>query len=272
MRHRVISLAFAIAACQPIGPQSNVGPLDSADADTDADTDTDIDTDTDTDLVGCAAIDETGPWEGHPIDAAGASMTHDRYTFDAGLGQVIAAAEAATSGNVTVDFPVSGAIVLARGYVPGGATSADLWLADTNGALYAYNVELGFDAATIEPGDAVSMQVTRVQNFFGTPEITGATGVTVDGKGNDVWVVNGMSGAQVSYEVLGDHVVEIYGELVSGPENSNFELEYPGGIITFRTFSAYDQVGDCIHWIGPVTQFSGVTQLNADDYDWYRSY
>ena len=86
-------------------------------------------------------------------------------------------------------------------------------------------------------------------------------------------MVDGTTGAEVTFDTLGGHVVELWGELIAGPDaNNNFELEYAGGVITFRTFSAYDQVGDCIHWIGPVTEYFDVTQLNADDYDWYRSY
>ena len=31
-------------------------------------------------------------------------------------------------------------------------------------------------------------------------------------------------------------------------------------------------VGDCVQFIGPVSQFDGDSQLDVSDFDWYRYY
>jgi len=273
---RCALIVLVLFGCLPRGPQSNTGPLDSVDGDADIDTDVDSDTDADVDLDDCTgAIDDTGPWPDHPIAAAGTTATATAYTTDAGLAAVVAAAEAATE-RTAANLPVTEAVVLARGFASADATQVGLWLGDRSGALYAYDLELGMPASAIRPGDVVSFTATEVNNFFGTAELTGQTGLSVVRSGDPVWVVDGMTGTPVTYEAHAEQVVEVYGELISGPDTSCgancFDLQYAGGLLTLRTFSTFDQVGDCVHWIGPVSQFSSTPQLFADDFDWYRSY
>ena len=90
--------------------------------------------------------------------------------------------------------------------------------------------------------------------------------------GNEVYVTDGMDSDGLNFADDGLHVTNVWGALVSGPTDcgaSCFDFEYGGNTITFRTQSSYDVVGDCIHYIGPVTQFGGTAQLDANDFDWY---
>jgi len=273
-----------LLGCGPRGVSTDTDEGDEADADTDADADSDTDTDTDTDtgLGGgdCAAgPPTTGPWDDHPITMAGAPVQSTPYTNDAGVAALIAA----TVGNTDptpVDLQITGATVVARGYVPANPTSntADFWFEDAGGAMYWYGreIDLGIDPNTLKPGDKVSFHVTEVQDYFGTLEVTMADSFIIDSSANPIHVVDGMSGAPLSFATNGMQVVEIWGELVSGPttdcQANCFQLQYGSDVVTFRTESTFDQVGDCIHWIGPLGSFGGDEQLNANDFDWYTFY
>lgn len=291
MRHlpRILIVAlFAAASCTPVGIQTtdtkdeggggDGGGGDGggdADADADADSDTDTDADTDVTLPSCPAEPDTiGPWKTHPITEAGAGWTRDAYTADAGIDDLLAAAAGQTYP-VAVSIPVTGAFVTARGYVPAAPTdnTVTMWLEDANGAMLAYRVDVGFDPNGINPGDEVAFTATEVEEYFGTPEITVISDFQVLSTGNDVHVVDGMAGPELTFADNGSYVVEVWGQLVYGPVDCSancWDFEYNGNVITLRSGSSFDYLGDCIHWIGPVGQFSGAPQLDADDFDWYE--
>lgn len=282
----LLSLAL-FSACRGT-PSTDKGDADAdtdadGDADADTDTDTDSDTDTDTDIV-CGDPADTGLFLDHPIAVAGAAITTDPYAFDAGVGAVHTATVGQTTP-VDVNLAVTGAIVTARAYVPAtNDGTASFWFEDGGAAMYAYRVHLGgFDPVNLQPGDEVSFTALRVVDFNGTAEvagdpmnsIAGISGFTVDSSGNDVHVVDGMDANGLSFAEDGLHVANVWGALVSGPTDCGancFDMEYGSNTITFRTNSTFDVVGDCIHYIGPVTQFGGVEQLDANDFDWYEYY
>jgi hypothetical protein len=284
----VIALLSFSGACRSTPPTDDKTDADTdtdTDADADTDTDTDSDTDTDTDPQGCpASPGSTDPWEDHPIALAGAAITNTPYDFDGGVDDVAAATVGQTTA-VDVDLVVTKAIVTARAYVPAvNDGTASFWFEDQNAAMYAYRVNLGgFDPVNLKPGDEISFTAKRVVDFNGTLEVAGDPANTIPGienftvvsSGNDVHVVDGMDANGLSFADDGLHVTNVWGELVAGPTDCGancFDFEYGGNTITFRTQSSYDVVGDCIHYIGPVTQFGGVAQLDANDFDWYDYY
>ncbi|MCA9490988.1 MAG: hypothetical protein KC621_13760 [Myxococcales bacterium] len=280
-------MLLMLAACGPRGPQSttdvdtNVGDADAdtdADSDADTDADTDADSDADTDVGACGdGPSPTGPWSGHPI-ADNASMTNTPYTNDAGVLAVRTAALAASAAT-PVTLSITNATVTARGYVPANPTSntVNFWFADKDGGMYVYRGDVGFDPNDLHPGDVVSFDVTEVTNYSGLPEATVISNFVVNQTGQPVHVIDGMDGHEVSWANEGLSLVELWGELVTDPEACGgssvcFEYMYGSYSLDFRTASTFDLKGDCIHWIGPIGQFGGATQLNADDFDWYETY
>jgi hypothetical protein len=280
-----LGLLFSLSlGCRSTPPGEDKTETDTdtdTDTDSDTDADTDSDTDTDTDINCPASPDSTGVFDGHPIAAAGATITNTPYTFDGGVAAVLAATTGQTSP-VDVDLVVSKAIVTARAYVPAvNDGTASFWFEDGGAAMYAYRVNLGgFDPATLAPGDEISFTAKRVVDFNGTPEVVGDAKGGFPGiedfvlvsSGNEVYVTDGMDSDGLNFADDGLHVTNVWGALVSGPTDcgaSCFDFEYGGNTITFRTQSSYDVVGDCIHYIGPVTQFGGTAQLDANDFDWY---
>jgi hypothetical protein len=272
-----------LLACGPRGVVTDDKGTDGdadTDADSDADADSDTDADADTGLGGgdCAAGPATtGPWDDHPITVDGAPVTATPYSNDAGVDDVIAAAQGQYDP-VAVNIPVTEVTIVAKGYVPANPTDNTLqfWVEDANGAVVAWYVDVGMDPNLVKVGDKVSFTATEVEEYFGTIEITAITGFTIVSSSNPVHVVDVMStGAPLTFADHGNRVAEVWGELVSGPEDCSancFEFQYGSNTATFRTESTFDVVGDCIHYIGPVGQFDGAVQLNASDFDWYTYY
>ena len=231
------------------------------------------DDDDDTVPTDCSAgPDETGPWPEHPISEAGAPITRDPYTFDAGVSALLAAAEG-NYNDVAVDLLVEGAIVTSRGYVPANPAynTATFWFEDSGGAMMAFIVDIGQDPNNLQPGDEVSFRATTVKEYFGTPEVIAITDFQILSSGNPVHVVDAMNGDVLSFDTHGLRTIEIWGGLVSGPEDCGancFDFDYGAGLVTYRTNSSYDVVGDCIHYIGPLSQFNNEPQIDIDDFDW----
>jgi hypothetical protein len=232
----------------------------------------------------CAAgPSATGPWgdgasSPHPIAGAGAATTNQPYTHEAGIQALVDL----TTGNfdpTVVDATITGAIVIAVDYVPANPTdgTATFWFQDGSAVMQGYRLDmLGYDPTMLAPGDEITMRATSVQEYFGVPEVLAVDSFEVTSTGNDVYVVDGMTGDALDLGAHFMHNVEVYGELVSGPTTdcfaNCFQMAYGSHTVVFRTDSVYDAEGDCIHYIGPLSEFGGAAQLNATSYDWYRWY
>jgi hypothetical protein len=147
------------------------------------------------------------------------------------------------------------------------------WFEDGDAAMLAYNVDLGIDPHDLQVGDEVAFTATAVENYFDTPEMTALSDFQIVSSGNDVHIVDVMgSGGALDYRTQGEHTVEVWGQLVSGPTDCSancWDLEYAGHTVTFRSNSSYDHLGDCIHYIGPLGYFGGSEQIDAKNFDWY---
>ncbi len=229
----------------------------------------------------CDIADEGGYglFTGHPIEAAGGSITPTPPAVDAGLS----ALDAAINGEfneIPIDVTITGAIVTARDYVPAtNDGTVTFWFEDANFAAQAYRVDvgaLGIDPLSIEPGDTVDMHATMGVHYFGTLEVTAVDSITFSHDDNPVYVTTVMAPDALDPSTHRDRIVEVYGQLVSDPTDCGgrncFDFEYNGGhVAIFRLSTAATLFkDDCIHYIGPLGEFSGTPQLNVGDFDWYR--
>lgn len=216
----------------------------------------------------------TGPWASHPIGESGATVTSKDYTNDAGLAAVRKAALAATS-ETTVSLAVTDATVVAKGFVPASGTFAKFWVQDSSGPMVAFNVDVP-DAAGLAPGDVVSFTATKVQTFFDLPQISEVSDFTVAKAQGEVKVIDG-NDTTLDYATHGEQLVEAWGELVSdngpcGGDYTCYDITAGTQTLVFRTESKFQQVGDCMHFIGPLQNFNGTLQLTVEDFDWATDY
>ena len=75
------------------------------------------------------------------------------------------------------------------------------------------------------------------------------------------------------FATQGNYQIEVWGELTAGPTDCGLEcwtLDYGAGTIEARLPPGGYLLGDCVHWIGPYTQYFGEDQLDASDFDWVR--
>jgi hypothetical protein len=271
---RLTAMLLTFAACTrgPGGGTADSGlpPV------TDSDTPTVPDT---IDVSAClAGPDQAGPWDDHPITLAGATTTSDAPAVDAGLAAVVAAADGQLDPfTLSPPLVVTGAVVTATDYVPAiNDGTGSFWLEDAQSALTTFRVTTvpGIDPAALVAGDVVSFEATEVQDFFGVIEITAVQNFAVTGTA-PVHVVDGNAGLDVDTMLM--RTVEVWGGLSSDPspcggDSVCFDFDYNGGTALFRTESTFDEPGDCIHYIGPLSLFKGGPQVDARNFDWYQAY
>ena len=145
---------------------------------------------------------------------------------------------------------------------------------DASGPLIVFAADVSaIDPADLVPGAKVSVTADTSVDYYGAPELSDATVTGINGTG-PVHVVSVPAGTTLDYATHGLYNVEIYGELVGDPRacgNECWDLAYDGGQIELRANTGYT-LGDCVQWIGPMTQYFGNDQLDADDFDWARYY
>ena len=140
-------------------------------------------------------------------------VTSAPYDFDAGIGDILNAAP--ESGAQEISIAVIEAVV--TNFTEYGGAIDQLWLADAAGGLQTYGVDINLTAADISPGDRVSFTATEITTYYGLPELTGLSGLTVLDKDGPVSVVEGNRTAVTLEEHLNENI-RGYGALVSTPE------------------------------------------------------
>jgi len=202
-------------------------------------------------------------------------VTADSYINDAGIAAALAAAPG--TGEPIVDLStsplsISGAAVVAVGF----PENTSFWIEDANGAIRAYfgDAPLGQDLA---PGDIVSFQITELDNYASDVEITGYQNFSVDSTGNTVRVQDGQ-GLTLDYATMGGRNFDVYGELVTdlgecGPANC-WLIANGGALTKVRLGSAGGTwiLGDCIHFVAPLSRFDDEMQYDMFNFDWFEYY
>ena len=224
-------------------------------------------------------------WGGDLTDLSLISNTP--YTVDAGLGAVRTAALAADEDSVTVDIPVTGAIVTSLDFNRDADETPPaifrFYVADSSGALTVF-LDFAAQGWDVVPGDEINFTVTAVGNFFDTPQIQAISDLTVVSEGNPVYVKEA-NGAPI--DTVGDlsTIHHLFGEIVSSGEGCTdpticFDFETRLGddsntsILRIRNDRLQTPLieGDCIEIQAPLGQFAGDAQFNIGNFAWHRWY
>ncbi len=232
----------------------------------------------------CAAgPDPRGPWPEHPIRRDGATATAEALDFAGGLAEVRAGAELAGTVGQDVDLSVENAILVAKDFIGPNTTQANFWVADSSGVLLGWTNNDADSMARVEMlrntriGDAVSLQVTRVGLFRDMPEILAFEDLEATSSSNAVPVLDVVDPpVDLTYAEHGDDIVELWGRLDAIADAdcggaTCYDLDYgAAGPALFRTSESGLEIGNCIHYVGPVAQFDGATRLDVGSFAWYR--
>jgi len=262
-----------------------------SDADADADADADTDADTDTDPTGFSCSDgptPTGPWKDHPISTSGSTASATSPGVDAGIGGILSQLSPPTDTDGDgegdqlnfVDGPhtVTGAIITSVDYYNPKFVAKDgisFYVEDAAGPMLAYQADVtGVNLDDLKPGAIVDITADSAVDYYGTPELASVTSVTITGFDGNVHVLDVMSaGTALDFASQGNYQIEVWGELTAGPTDCGLEcwtLDYGAGTVEARLPPGSYLLGDCVHWIGPYTQYFGEDQLDASDFDWVR--
>ena len=200
-------------------------------------------------------------------------VTDTPYDFEAGIGDILDAAP--ESGSQSIDIKVTDAVV--ANFTEYSGSIDQLWLADAGGGLQTYGVDINLTADDVAPGDRVSFTATEITTYYGLPELTGLTDLTVTTKGGPVYVVNGNTTAVTLDEHLNENI-RGFGELVTAPESCGgssvcADLAFGDNVAVLRYAEAlgFDE-GDCIDVLAPLNIFSYAEQINIDNNDWVSVY
>ena len=183
---------------------------------------------------------------------------------------------------IFVDGPhtVSGAIVTSIEYAADpydAKRGVSFYIEDAGGPLFIYQaIFQPGEFADLKPGAIVTVTADTAVDYYGVPELSNVTSVTVDGFDGNVHVLDVMSGGSaLDYATQGNYTVEVWGKLVAGPDDCGLEcwtLDYGAGTIEARLPPGSYFLDDCVHWIGPYTQYFEEDQLDASDFDWAQYY
>ncbi len=216
---------------------------------------------------------QIGDHDQDSVPGSGGSATTEAFEESTGLQDVLDAIEDEleeyTSDEISEDvldiefdepIEVEDATVTAVGYI----LDAFYWFGDADTGLY-FRAEEG-DGVPEEArvGDLVSFTVEGATVFRGTPQVSQYSDWTV-----------GESDQEVSYIELGDdeldidahynRIVRVGGQLIGNSFDCGsyncFNMVYGSEgqhETVFRSASDFDEPGECITFIGPITSFPGV--------------
>ena len=175
-------------------------------------------------------------------------------------------------------IPVVGAVVVATSYLTTAAVppaQSNFWVADRFGTI---EVRLDYtSAANVPPfpvrvGQRLSFSVTALSSYQGVGQIQAATDWSVISEGSVVHLLErtdtALSLADLTELVRVEGTISGGGAACGGTSRC-FDLSYgDGNLVTLRTSSTFAALGQCITFVGPLSQFGGALQLNATNFDW----
>lgn len=262
---------------------ADTAPVDTTPADTDiADTSV-ADTDPGTYRCGSAPV-FTGQVGGLEIPGGGFAIplaNRASFTYPAANLSSVALQFPVVDGTPTPlasPIPVVGAVVVATSYLTAAAVppaQSNFWVADRFGTI---EVRLDYtNAANVPPfpvrvGQRLSFSVTALSSYQGVGQIQAATDWSVVSEGSVVHILE-RSATPLSLTELTE-LVRVEGTITGGGAACGgtsrcFDLSYgSGNLVTLRTASTFAAIGQCITFVGPLSQFGGALQLNATNFDW----
>ncbi|MBU1240752.1 hypothetical protein KKF84_07320 [Myxococcota bacterium] len=190
-------------------------------------------------------------------------------SYDAGIADLMTYIDASSGDATTVSVALSGVTVIAT-YEADFQTR--MYVADGNGAIKMFLTDDATQIPSFVPktGMTLSVTVTEVSDYFGTPQILAVDGDTwtVDATGTDVPVIEHTGGPAVSANEV-NQIVRVTGTLTSAGTDCGggafcYDLDYgAGSTIVFRTWTSTHSEGTCITFVGPVTLYNGAPQLTT---------
>ena len=285
---------------------SDTGAADTSEADTTVDPDTTADTGTDTtaDTSADTTADTTPDTSGDTADAyvcgsapafSGQIFGSDapsggvplfvnnrsEFTYgDANLDEVISQFPTVDGDPTILPTPVviTGAIVVATSYMNTAAvppSQSNFWVADSNGTV---EVRLDFTNAANVPvtqirvGHKLNFIVTAVDSYFGSGQVQAANSWELVEADTGVHVLERTATALTADDI--GEVVRVEGTLTGGGaacggSSKCYDLTYANGqVALYRSASTFLSIGQCVTFVGPLSQFSGEPQINVANFDW----
>lgn len=181
---------------------------------------------------------------------------------------------------IVLDTPIAitGATVVATNYTNDAAvppSQSTFWVADSSGV---HEVRLDFSSADnvapfqIRVGHIIDFNVTAVSSYFGAGQIAAADGWNLQSTDNAVYVLERSATPITADDIT--RIIRVEGEITGGGSGCGgsslcWDLSYAGDqTITFRSASTFVALGQCVTFVGPVSQFDGAPQLNVSNFGW----
>ncbi|MCB9530288.1 MAG: hypothetical protein H6700_00765 [Myxococcales bacterium] len=265
-----------VAADPDVARDTEVGSDPDVEVASDPDTARDADADADADAGVCTGLGEFLGQIGGDAPGGGTAVYGTRpwaTIYPNGNLSAVLAVVPAAGGTETAETETSVTVTRARVIATGftSASNQQFVVADRNAALHVY---LPLDGTLAPPfdirvGQDVSFVATRVQRFNGRPTILRATGFTLLSENQPIAIDDSgraLTSADVNELVSVSGVIESYLGDCGGP--SCYELRYGTRLVQLRTRSTLATVGGCLSYVGPVSTYADVVQLDTVNFDW----
>jgi hypothetical protein len=234
--------------------------------------------------------------EGLEVEHSGGTPGSQPFEHHSGIRSVFAALnDLASQGELARDangfleevlleppVTISGAIITSTSF---GDTARDrFWLGDVYGGLYVrrpHDPEVDAEPTQVRVGQEISMTVTRIGFFNDNPQVVAFTGFELLSEGNSVHVIE--PDGELSIDDYG-RIVKVSGTLRPDPWECGISrcwfMSYGEDhefTTTYRTTSQFQDSGDCITYVGPISAYPGMysealreAQLDVINFDWAR--
>ena len=173
---------------------------------------------------------------------------------------------------------ITGAIVVATSYMNTAAvppSQSNFWVADANGTVEVrldYTNAANVPVTQIRVGHKLNFIATAVDSYFGSGQIQAANSWELVEADTGVHVLERTSTALTAADI--GEVVRVEGTLTGGGAacggtSKCYDLTYANGqVALYRSASTFLTIGQCVTFVGPLSQFSGAPQINVANFDW----
>ncbi len=207
--------------------------------------------------------------------------SRSEFTYgDANLDEVISQFPTVDGDPTILPTPVviTGAIVVATSYMNTAAvppSQSNFWVADSNGTVEVrldYTNAANVPVTQIRVGHKLNFVVTAVDSYFGSGQVQAANSWELVEADTGVHVLERTATALTADDI--GEVVRVEGTLTRdngtcGGTSKCYDLTYADGqVALYRSASTFLSIGQCVTFVGPLSQFSGAPQINVANFDW----